>query len=539
MSILDFFPHNDFREFQQDTLQKIEQAFNGDKEFVILESPTGSGKSAIGICTGLHLRSAFLLTSQKILQDQYTADYSSNKIATLKGRSNYTCIAFPNTTCDDSICSVKPCSLKSVCLYEIAKKKAIESYVALLNYKYFLCTLNFTTSFEKRTLLICDEAHNIDNECMSFVEFNFSTYYLSKLGVTSTIPVYEKIDQYADWLNLLLQKIKKLKAEIQAKLKKAKPEEAIGADELLCAFYPVGSVNKLSEAEIIDLQKELENLIAQEEKITAFFDSYQKVEWIFNIVYHEKTKSKSIEFKPLTIGYFANKLMFSHADKKLLMSATILDQEAFCKNLDIDISKTIFIQVPSTFPKEIRPIILTRTGMMGRDKIETTLPKIVTDIGKILDFHDNTKGLIHAQSYKISNYIKENVDKKYKKRLMFHESETRLENLKSFLETDEPKVLVTPSMTEGIDLKDDLARFVVVVKIPYMFLGDKQIKRKMEIDPEWYNWKAALTLVQETGRGVRHKEDKCHIYIMDSQFNYFMKQNRRFLPDYWVEAIAN
>jgi ATP-dependent DNA helicase DinG len=408
--------------------------------------------------------------------------------------------------------------LKSECLYELAKKRAIASHVALMNYKYFLCTLNFTTSFDKRTLIICDEAHNIDNECMTFVEFNFSSFYLSKLGVTSTIPVHEKIEEYIEWLQLILAKIKDLRKNVQDKLK---------------------DKQFLSDEEITQLQKELENLVGQEEKINSFLDSYGKVEWIFNISYNEKTKSKVIEFKPLSVGYFADKLIFKHADKKLLMSATILDQESFCKNLDIDINKTIFIRVSSSFPKEIRQIILTRSGMLGKDNIDKTLPKIVEDIGKILDFHDDTKGLIHAQSYKISNFIENNIADKFKDRLMFHQTGTREESLKLFIQSEEPKVLVTPSMTEGIDLKDDLARFIVIVKLPFLFLGDKQIRRKMELDKDWYNWKAALSLVQAAGRGVRHKNDFCTIYIMDSQFGLFMKQNRRFLPDYFVEAIAN
>lgn len=145
----------------------------------------------------------------------------------------------------------------------------------------------------------------------------------------------------------------------------------------------------------------------------------------------------------------------------------------------------------------------------------------------------------NCHSYRIANYIKENIDPKYQSRLILHDSESRIGALKVFLEAKEPKVLITPSMTEGVDLKDDLARFVVIVKLPFMFLGDKQIKKRMELDSEWYRWKTALTLVQAAGRGVRHEKDFCTIYIMDSQFNYFLKQNRKFFPQYFVDAIKN
>jgi Rad3-related DNA helicase len=515
---LSFFPHTSFRPNQKETILEIQKLFESDEiENVILESPTGSGKSAIAISLGLYFKSAFLLTSQKILQDQYIKDYSSERVCVLKGRNNYPCKFIPDFTCEDSYCSTKQCPIKSECYYEIAKQRAIESYVALMNYKYFLCITNYTGVFSSRKILICDEAHSLDDECMSFVEFSFSSFYLSKLGVTSKIPVYENLLDYVEWLRMLLEKIKNLKKETQEKLK-----------------------NKfLDNDKFAEFQKDLENLISQEQKVDTFLQSHDKVEWIFDMTTNEKLRSKTIVFKPLTIGHFAKQLIFKHAEKKLFMSATILDKNSFCRNLDLDPQKTKFIQVPSSFPADIRPIILTRSGNLGKNDIDSSLPNVVKDVGRILDFHDDVRGLIHAHTYKIAHYIKENIEEKYKNRIVLHDSETRAETLKAFLETKEPKVLVTPSMTEGVDLKDDLARFVVIVKLPFMFLGDKQVKRRMEIDPEWYRWKTALTLVQAAGRGVRHEKDFCTIYVMDSQFSYFLKQNRKFFPNYFVEAIKN
>jgi Rad3-related DNA helicase len=517
-NVLDFFPHKNFRPNQKETINEIQQDLDSNLiENIILESPTGSGKSAIAICLGLYYQSAFLLTSQKILQDQYIKDYNSNKVCVLKGRSNYICKLISGFTCEDSYCSTKQCPIKSECFYEISKQKAVLSNVALMNYKYFLCVTNYTSVFSDRKLLICDEAHSLDDECMSFVEFSFSSFYLSKLGITSKIPIYEKLENYVDWLQEILLKIKKIKNEIQEKLK-----------------------NKFLDIAIItNLQKDLENVISQKQRINNFLNSYEKIEWIFDITVNEKLRSKTIIFKPLTIGPFAQELIFKHSEKRLFMSATILDKNSFCRNLNLNLDKTKFIQVASTFPIKNRPIFLTRSGNLGKNEIDSSLPKVINDIEKILDYHNDEKGLIHCHTYKIANYIKENINYKYIDRIMFHDSDTRTETLNMFISSQEHKVLITPSMTEGIDLKDDLARFVVIVKLPFMFLGDKQIKKHMELDQEWYRWKTVLTLIQAAGRGVRHENDFCTIYIMDSQFSYFLKQNRKFFPNYFVEAIKN
>jgi ATP-dependent DNA helicase DinG len=48
-------------------------------------------------------------------------------------------------------------------------------------------------------------------------------------------------------------------------------------------------------------------------------------------------------------------------------------------------------------------------------------------------------------------------------------------------------VLISPSLHLELDLKDDLSRFQVIVKVPYPDRSDKWIEAKSERDQEWYN----------------------------------------------------
>ena len=88
-------------------------------------------------------------------------------------------------------------------------------------------------------------------------------------------------------------------------------------------------------------------------------------------------------------------------------------------------------------------------------------------------------------------------------RLIFHDSTDREEALQKHLTSKEPTVLVTPSMSEGVDLRDDLARFQVLVKVPYPSLGDKLVKKRMNRWSWWYPMQTIKTIVQSVGRGVR------------------------------------
>ncbi len=174
---------------------------------------------------------------------------------------------------------------------------------------------------------------------------------------------------------------------------------------------------------------------------------------------------------------------------------------------------------------------------MSYTNIDETLPKVADTVEKIMDANKDYKGLIYTHSFKIARYITANVEQKNKNRLVGHDGGDRGEALSYFLKSDKPKVMISPSLSEGVDLKDDLSRFIIVCKMPFGFLGDPQIKRRMELDNSWYAWKCALTLIQVAGRGVRHKEDWCNIYILDSAFRGFLIGNKKFFPDYFIQSI--
>ncbi len=81
-------------------------------------------------------------------------------------------------------------------------------------------------------------------------------------------------------------------------------------------------------------------------------------------------------------------------------------------------------------------------------------------------------------------------------------------------------ILIAPSFERGIDLSDDQCRVVVVAKVPFPYLGDKQINKRLYSrgGQGWYSMQTIRSLVQMTGRAMRHEDDHCEIYIIDRQF---------------------
>lgn len=80
-SYLKNFPFSTPRPKQVDILKDIESAFNSGYTKIVLESPTGSGKSAIAMSVAMSLGPSYTLVSTKELQSQYAKDFPWARVA--------------------------------------------------------------------------------------------------------------------------------------------------------------------------------------------------------------------------------------------------------------------------------------------------------------------------------------------------------------------------------------------------------------------------------------------------------------------------
>ena len=287
--------------------------------------------------------------------------------------------------------------------------------------------------------------------------------------------------------------------------------------------------------EFTSLAKKLEMLDKHECKIHRFLDTYSPDNWVVNKQAAFGKSQEKIEFKPIDVSAFSNDLLFWMGGKIVMMSATILDGDAFCESLGIPKEDAEFVSFASPFPVENRPILVNPIGSMASKSIEYTLPKMVQGIKMILKEHANEKGIIHCHSYKVANYIKKNIKSR---RLLIHDSSNRDEVLARHIASKGNTVLLSPSMTEGVDLKDDCSRFQILCKIPYPYLGDKLVKKRMHKWRWWYPLQTAKTIVQSVGRSIRHEGDFAVTYILDSDWERFYSRNKHFFPADFKKSIV-
>ncbi len=507
----------------------LNEFIDNEKRFVIIEAGTGVGKSAIGFTIARYLADnntndlfrsgAYYLTTQKLLQAQYMRDFKSKGMLSLKSSSNYRCQYFKTKTCQEARRELKASTdnrFKSTCAaschYVTDKTKFIDGYHGVTNFPYFLTEVNLSGQLPERSVMVVDECHNTELEMSKFVEVSITEYFAEKM---------------------LKLKMSGLKTQFQvfSWIKKVyMPKLTTTRDTMAKRLESFGLKKRLKD--FVQLEKRWSMIDGHWSKLNRFMEIYDKDNWVMNIT--EAPRGKKFEFKPIDIAPFTEEFLFKRANKVLLMSATVMDKDAFCRVLGIDRKQTAFINIPSPFPKENRPIFVYPVAKMGARDIDANLPKLATAVEAILEQHKNDKGIIHCHSYKIANYLKLKIRSK---RLLSHDSSNRDKILAMHVSDSRPTVLLSPSMSEGVDLKGDASRFQIICKIPYPYLGDKLVKKRMHKWKWWYPLQTAKVIVQSVGRSIRNEEDHAVTYILDAGWDYFYNKNLGVFPQDFRNCI--
>ena len=534
------FPYKSVRDQQAEAIDfALSESINEGKRFIIIEAGTGVGKSAIGLTVarylsenkpnsaGLFEAGSYFLTTQKILQEQYVKDFGgfSGPMKSIKSSSNYTCRFNKKTSCGESLRALrtaekgskfwKACTFN--CVYRNAKESFLKSPEGVTNFPYFLAETQYAGKISPRQVLVIDEAHNVDSQLSKFIEITISNRFC-KSFLNFEIPKGITALKYVKWIE------ETYVPTIAGKLKHL---------EQMLEKY-VGLTEKIKSGEFASIAKKFEIMDKHVCKVRRFLELYDSDNWVMNEIAADGRSGRKIEFKPIDIAPFANEHLYNFGEVVILMSATILDPNAFIESVGIPKEKAAFISLASPFPVENRPVVYSGIGKMSSKMIDETLPRMAQAVKAILTQHKNEKGIIHCHSYKVANFLKRNIKST---RLLIHNSENREKVLEKHMKAKKATVLISPSMTEGVDLKGDLSRFQIICKVPYPYLGDKLVRKKMNKWKWWYPLQTAKTIVQAAGRSVRSDDDTAVTYILDSDFEMFYNRNRSMFPKGFKESL--
>lgn len=556
-----------FRQNQLDVIISIIISFF-TKDNYIMEAPTGSGKSIIALLVADVLNyyfglEGYILISDLSLLDQYTRDVNMYfpDFKFLKGQDNYYCdenqLTYPFGVCrlqGLSYYEINELPCAETCPYINARKNSISSGVTLMTYQAWLIQRNYIPyimqdrgghPFRQRDFTICDEAHKLADiiqdhfspiinkddgnklaEIVQDAKIEFGPQIAADLSIN---PLYYKniIDRLFldDDNNVIYNNIETYFEKI----------ETFGC---LCESIKI-LVGKKNPKKPSKTQIKLMNRANWAREYCCKIEDYLKMikesgSWsiVKNIVNEDTIKFNCIDERYLLKKHFHEK-----AGNCLYMSATIGEPINYINS--IASFNNIYISIPSSFNFDKSPIYYDNEYKLSYDKKVENLPKIIKKIINIINNHKNIKGIIQTGSYAFADSLYNTVPEEIKNRLLiYNDSKNKEEKLDEFYKSTD-KILIGPSLLEGIDLKDDLCRFIIVMKIPYPSLGDKFVERKSKMNPQWYIWKTVNALIQGIGRGVRNENDWCETYILDATLDNILLRFRNLIPQNILMRFRN
>jgi Rad3-related DNA helicase len=280
----------------------------------------------------------------------------------------------------------------------------------------------------------------------------------------------------------------------------------------------------------------MSDLKQYETKIEVFLKEYNddRDNWVLEKIYNEKTRQYELSLEPIWSYKYLNKYVWDNYDMVILMSGTILSKKIFSELNGLDLKKCVYYSIPSPFPMENRQIYYMPLGKMSYSKKEETFVNYKNFLDKILFKYKDYKGIIHTNSFELSTWIKNDIKNN---RLLFHDSVNKTEMLKKHFDSEEPTVLISPSISTGVSFDGDKSRFQVIAKIPYPSLASQKNKLRQKNNPEWYAWKTCAILQQMCGRSIRSKTDFADTIIIDGSFGDIIKYSSEYLPLWFQESI--
>ena len=529
----DFFPLPQIRQKQEKALDFIYRMIAKGIKDIVIAAPTGTGKSAIGAAIGFWAsqktmplngnQGAYYLCTQKLLQDQLEEDIQRYPVmlqhaTSLKSAAEYECSHFGD--CGTGMLHKPACSNLGMkcCTYRCQVAKFLGSDLAITNYPYFFTERLYVNQFPSRRILIADECHTLENQLLKFVELVIGSGEIEKFTPTlKEMPRMENLEDYVNWLKDDFVPVMQSYQDAFANEQDLSPAKA---KELLELNTMISRVDRAMG----DMEADPDNWIFWQENV-AKLEGH--VEWVAIA-------------KPLSAAPYFKDLLADTADVRIYMSAYPGTKDIFCATLGLDPDQTAMLNLGSVFPKENRPIHAAFVGSMSKKNQVNTLPGFLRFMGKLLDNHATEKGIIHCNSYALGETIFDHFLRLPQgKRLLFPRRADERENVYiDHRKRKDATVILSPSFTEGFDFTDDMARWQVIAKIPFPYLGDKQVSAKKDKDPEWYALRTVGTIVQASGRIVRNETDFGITYITDSDFDFLWERYGYMFPNWWKEALV-
>lgn len=519
-----------FTEFRNSQLDIVMRLLASDKRVTLLEAPTGSGKTILGMALAKNWIEgrAVVLTGTKGLQDQIARDFGEMEgFKDIRGQSNYPCIelykaqgktglelpcsntvntrlmngeiVLPNMGCDNGPCKTGwKCPLReSGCYYYDARQEACDSQIISTNYAYWMGIRNYGYGLgaDKIGLLILDEGHEAGKLLRGFMSVSLGWKRVQKISnqLGMTYPTTTTAELWRQWAS-------EASARVESKLE----------------LMQQGG----GDTDMTDLRENLNRC--------SRLSSLQP-DWYFDA--HE---TYGIKASPSVVDRYAEKYLFQGIPRIIIMSGTLRREMA--PMLGLADEEVEYVSIPSTFPPARRPLYSVPTIIANYKATESDWRTWLNRIDMIIKDRQDRKGIIHTVSYQRAKFVKAN--SRFGHLMLMHESGETQQAVEEFKASTEPMILLSPSIVTGFDFPDDDCRYQIIAKLPYPDTRNGPEKILAAKIKGYVNLQVAMLLSQAYGRSTRSEVDWSEVFVLDDSFGkWFLRQANHLMPKYVLEAV--
>jgi Rad3-related DNA helicase len=513
-AVMKHFPMAKPRDIQVEAIRKAVEAYNNGAQYVVLEAPTGAGKSGISMTFARAFGRSYILTLTAQLQHQYLRDFEHLGLAVLKGRNKFQCarMAGAGTCADAKLLRIsEACGLG--CVYRQARDAALAAPHCVANYHSFYWNVGRFVAGRAsewkeeglkendftRELAVLDEAHATES------------FLLDQLGIT-----------------IRLDKLSFRVAPPPDELYDAQPYFDYIERELRPALSKY--IDKTPD---IKAKEEMSFLL---DKLGFVLDTRED-QWIPERDFGKdgKLNRNWFSMKPLYVRRYGPRV-WGGGKYQLLLSGTVLSAFQLVNNIGLDPEKGEHIEMDSPFPAENRPIYVGNLDMTKKAR-DTSWPLMAQLIDNILNSHPNEKGILLCPSNEMLKYIHTKVSRLNATRFIFAYGEDREEKYKAHVTGKRPSVLAASGYWEGADLKGDASRFQIIPAAPRpMWQGQVAVRAKQ--DSTWYRWLTWTKFIQGIGRSIRDEKDTAATYVLDRELRVELRRPDSMIPK-WVQKAVH
>lgn len=448
---------------------------------VFVDAPTGIGKSILALGAAQAQRT-IICTSNHALQGQYGV----MGVPSVTGRKNWPCVHEKSLSkksplmADKGPCTTrfkaKDCPAYDYCPYFMQKNTGLNAPVFTTNYHYAAAMWRGNPP---RPLFIGDEAHSAEQVLR---DSRTITYWMPD-----------------DWPEQVIDHARALDmADLEYKrLGRMSIDEEVGDPD----------------------EKPYESMEAKRQRKARTLRQIKDTDPETTIY---ALGTRGLSAIPL-VGFWPD------VDRALYLSATIFNPYVAKPPGPI-----AYVRLPSSFPVEHRKVYTSGDIALTYRSPDSDYEKLAEMIDDIV-YTNSGRGVIHTPSYALANRIQRLCH--FSDRMIVHKPGDRDAAIAAF-RRGERQVLVSPAVSEGVDFPGRECTWQIIAKLPFPDQRDSVNMAIHKATPGLTETTVARTIVQQSGRGVRSKEDVCPTYILDASFQrWFYPKNQELFPQWFRDAV--